>query len=301
LKEEFDEKEEFDSPEMTIWQPSPLPTMYDLPSEDPEEPGLPDDFHYHQPQLLRETFRPSHYSSNNVYVATDLNLYYDAHNTHWYKRPDWFAVLGVPPVYGEEREMRYSYVVWQEKVVPFIVVELLSEGTEKEDLGQTLRDVKKPPNKWEVYEQILKIPYYVVFSRDSNEWQVFELRGERYHRLSLPEERFWLPKIQLGLGLWSGTYHEIEHRWLRWFDKNGWIPTSQESLETEAQRAEAQTQRAETEAQRANIAEQRAQVALEEGKKNKAIETARTMLADGLDAAVVMKYTGLSPDDLASL
>ena len=22
-----------------------LPTMYDLPSEDPEEPGLPDDFH----------------------------------------------------------------------------------------------------------------------------------------------------------------------------------------------------------------------------------------------------------------
>jgi len=29
-----------------------LPTMYDLPSENPEEPGLPDDFHYYQPQLL---------------------------------------------------------------------------------------------------------------------------------------------------------------------------------------------------------------------------------------------------------
>ncbi|MDM8561889.1 hypothetical protein QUF54_00880, partial [Candidatus Marithioploca araucensis] len=100
-------------------------------------------------------------------------------------------------------------------------------------------------------------------------------------------ERFWLPKIQLGLGLWSGTYHEIEHRWLRWFDKNGWIPTSQESLEAETQRAD--------------VAEQRAQVALEEGKKNKAIETARAMLADGLDAAVVMKYTGLSPDDLTTL
>lgn len=27
----------------------PLPTMYDLPSEDPEEPGLPDEFHYYQP------------------------------------------------------------------------------------------------------------------------------------------------------------------------------------------------------------------------------------------------------------
>ncbi len=35
----------------------PLPTMYDLPSEDPEEAGLPDEFHTFQPQLLRETFQ----------------------------------------------------------------------------------------------------------------------------------------------------------------------------------------------------------------------------------------------------
>ena len=35
-----------------------LPTMYDLKSEDPEEPGLPDEFHDLQPELLRITFRP---------------------------------------------------------------------------------------------------------------------------------------------------------------------------------------------------------------------------------------------------
>jgi hypothetical protein len=35
-----------------------LPTMYDLPSEDPKEPRLLDAFHYYQPQLLRETFQP---------------------------------------------------------------------------------------------------------------------------------------------------------------------------------------------------------------------------------------------------
>ncbi|WP_178378180.1 hypothetical protein [Chroogloeocystis siderophila] len=29
-----------------------LPTMYDLPSEDPQEPGLPDEFHDFQPELL---------------------------------------------------------------------------------------------------------------------------------------------------------------------------------------------------------------------------------------------------------
>ena len=52
-----------------------LPTMYDLPSEDPGEPGVPDEFHIYQPQLLRETFAPPHYSADEVFVASDLNLY----------------------------------------------------------------------------------------------------------------------------------------------------------------------------------------------------------------------------------
>jgi hypothetical protein len=39
-----------------------LPTMYDLKSEDPEEPGLPDEFHDLQPELLRITFHPPSYS-----------------------------------------------------------------------------------------------------------------------------------------------------------------------------------------------------------------------------------------------
>jgi Uma2 family endonuclease len=152
--------------------------MYDLPSEDPEEPGLPDDFHYYQPQLLRETFCPPDYPPEQIYVATDLNLYYDLHHSTWYKRPDWFAVLGVPRFY-EGRELRYSYVIWQEEVSPFLVVELLSEGTEAEDLGQTMRDIKQPPTKWQVYEQILQIPYYIIFSRRSNEWQVFHWQAGR--------------------------------------------------------------------------------------------------------------------------
>ena len=48
--------------------------------------------------------------------------------------------------------------------------------------------------------------------------------------------------------------------------------------------------------QRAKIAEQRAEAAWQN-----TLKIARTMLADGLDADVVMKYTGLSPTDLASL
>lgn len=129
----------------------PLPTMYDLPSEDLEDSGLPDEFHDFQPQLLRETFRPSIYPPSAVFIGTDLNLYYDSRHTQWHKRPDGFAVLGVHSS-AQVEEMRWSYVIWQEGIAPFLVVELLSPGTEAEDLGQTLREINQPPTKREVYE-----------------------------------------------------------------------------------------------------------------------------------------------------
>ncbi len=66
----------------------PLPTMYDLPSENPEESGLADEFHYYQPKLLRETFQPPTYPVERFFVATDLNLYYNVRHFNWYKRPD---------------------------------------------------------------------------------------------------------------------------------------------------------------------------------------------------------------------
>jgi Uma2 family endonuclease len=97
-----------------------LPTMYDLKSEDPEEPGLPDEFHLLQPELLRLTFRPAGYGADRIFVASDLNLYYDPRHPQWYKRPDWFAVLGVSRLY-EQRDLRLSYVTWQEGVRVFQV------------------------------------------------------------------------------------------------------------------------------------------------------------------------------------
>ena len=54
--------------------------MYDLPSEDPEEPGLPDEFHEFQPELLRLTCRPANHPPEQIFIATDLNLYYDSNH-----------------------------------------------------------------------------------------------------------------------------------------------------------------------------------------------------------------------------
>jgi Uma2 family endonuclease len=229
--------------------------MYDLPSEYPEEPGLPDEFHDFQPQLLRETCRPPTYAADDLFIGTDLNVYYDSRHPQWHKRPDWFLVLGVPQA-RQQADLRWSYVIWQEGVSPFLVVELLSPGTEDEDLGRGLREVNQPPGKWEVYEQILRVPYYAIFDRYENSFRLFQLVATRYQELEMVEQRYWFEELQLGLSVWPGNFQAATGRWLRWYDQTGaWIPTSAELAEQEKQRAEQEKQRAEQEKQRADQAE----------------------------------------------
>jgi Uma2 family endonuclease len=227
-----------------------LPTMYDLPTENPEEPGLPDEYHYLQPQLLSATLRLADYAADQVFSVGDMNLYYDVDRPRWYKRPDWFAVAGVPRLY-EGRDMRLSYVVWQERVNPFVVVELLSPGTEKEDLGETEPSSAAPPTKWQVYEQILRVPYYVLFDRYTSELRAFQLVGGHYQALELANQRMAVPEWKVSLGVWQGTYQGIERLWLRWYDAEGQPMLTGEE---EAALARAQTQQAEARA--ARLAEQ---------------------------------------------
>jgi len=251
-----------------------LPTMYDLPSENHEEPGV-DQFHSFQSELLWLTFFPANYRSDRIFSASDLYLYFDVHHQNLYKRPDWFGVVGVPRLYDDE-DLRLSYLIWQEGVSPHVVVELLSPSTEKEDLGEEFRSPtslvklqvafdsvkevgdlgcssqngqsEKPPTKWEVYEKILRIPYYVIFSRRSDLMRVFVLQGDRYVEQDLADSKIWMPEIELGIGLWQGRYKGVNRLWLRFYDANDdWILTEAEQSEIEKQLAQ---QRAESLAQR---------------------------------------------------
>ncbi|WP_008312416.1 Uma2 family endonuclease [Leptolyngbya sp. PCC 6406] len=236
-----------------------LPTMYDLLSEDPEEPGLPDVgaspsrdvFHDFQPQLLRETCQSPAYPAQEMFAGTDLNLYYDVRHPRWHKRPDWFLVLGVPRAL-QQTDLRWSYVIWQEGVSPFLAIELLSPGTEAEDLGQTLREVNQPPTKWQVYEQLLRIPYYGVFDRYTRVFRLFRLLGSRYQPVELSEQRFWFEELKLGLGVWQGQYQSTEGSWLRWYDaEDSWVATAEEIASQERQRADEAQRRADEAQQRA--------------------------------------------------
>jgi Uma2 family endonuclease len=277
--------------------------MYDLPSEDPEEPGLPDEYHDLQPQLLSATLRLSTYAADNFFTGTDLNLYYDLRHPLWHKRPDWFLALGVPRLY-DQTDLRLSYVVWQEGVSPFVIVELLSPGTEMEDLGQTQQQPGQPPTKWQVYEQILKVPYYVVFDRYTDRLRAFRLDQTCYQELTLPNQKLWIPELQAGLGLWQGTFQGISRHWLRWYDDQAsWIPTEAEMAQQERQRAEQERQRAEQERQRAEQERQRAEQERQRAEQERQrAEQAETLLEQARQQRQQLierlLARGINPDDL---
>jgi len=254
-----------------------LPTMYDLPSEFPEEPGLPDVFHDLQPQLLSRTLRLTDYSQDNYFTASDLNLYYDVHHPLWHKRPDWFLAVGIPFLY-DGHDLRRSYVVWQEGQAPNLVIEFLSPRTEREDLGRFFEErdwisentrnlelepkseeravrpdeLTSPPSKLTVYETYLRVPHYIVYSRYTQRLRYFKLVGSQYQEQPVDNTApmIWLTDLNLGLGIWSGTFEHTQGHWLRWCDEAGqWFltDTEQERLAKEQERLakEQERQRAE--------------------------------------------------------
>ena len=231
-----------------------------------------------------------------MFVASDLNLYYDPAHPQWHKRPDWFVVAGVPRLY-DQKELRLSYVMWQEGIRPLVVVELLSPSTRNEDLGNTEQQPNSPPTKWEVYERILGVPYYILFDRYTDELKVFQLAGNKYEELVLAEPRVWMPELKLGLGLWQGEYRSIPRQWLRWYDEQGnWVLTeaeeerqraeiertraeqSEQRLKIERQRTEQSEQRVEIERQRAEQSEQRLEI-----ERRQREELIALLLARGID------------------
>lgn len=228
-----------------------LPTMYDLPSECAGDPGLPDEFHSLQPRLLDRALVLPNYPRDRWFSAMDMHLYYDASHTGWYKRPDWFLVVDVPRRY-EGRDARQSYVVWQEKEVPRLAIEFLSPGTEAEDLGRfydgksTISSPGRPPGKFIVYEEILRVPHYVIFDAQTQALRYFRLAGTRYQEQAIADldPRIWFSDLQVGLSIWEGTIEGLQDRWLRWCDAEGnWLRTDTEVERQQRERAEVQAER----------------------------------------------------------
>jgi Uma2 family endonuclease len=312
---------------------SDLPTMYDLPSESIGEPGLPDEFHDLQPQLLSRTLQLSGYQRSDYFTVSDLNIYYDLDHKQWYKRADWFLAVGVPYLY-EGYDLRRSYVNWHEPRSPHVVIEFLSTGTEAEDLGRfhtktkstskiepiiededTEEDTEgsdtskreKPPSKLVVYEQYLQVPHYLVYSRQSQELRYFRLMAGKYQeqQLQTGNPLVWLEDLEIGLGIWEGMLNGIPGVWLRWCDRNGnWLLTDTEQAEQIAARERLAKLQAEQQTEQERLAKLQAEQQTEqerlakEQSQNQLLQSARNLLATGMEMEQVIRLLNLSEEQI---
>jgi Uma2 family endonuclease len=172
--------------------------------------------------------------------------------------PDWFYVPNVPPTL--DGKSRRSYVMWQEFVSPFIVLEFVSgNGAEERDKTPLLRSGKQEtkPGKFWIYENVIRPAFYGIYEVSKASVEVYYLSQGRYELVAANERGHYpIPQLGVELGIWQGTYQNMELPWLRWWDSQGNLLLSgAERAEKEGERADREQEIAQQERQRADRAE----------------------------------------------
>jgi Putative restriction endonuclease len=204
------------------------------------------------------------------------------------KAPDWLYIAQV----NEPGVPRKSYTPNLEGDIPDIVMEFLSET----EGGEYSKRRTTPIGKWYFYEEILKVPNYVIFEPDSGLLEVYRLGADRYS-LEQPdvEGRHWFEVLGLFLGTWRGLKEDRDGYWLRWWDPEGrLLPWGVEQIEQERQRTEAAEQRAEQESQRAEQESQRAEQESQRAEQESQRAEQESQRADRL--AAMLRAQGIDPD-----
>ena len=162
------------------------------------------------------------------------------------KAPDWFYIPRANPA---GQSIRRSYTQHLEGDPVAVVMEFLSA----EDNGELSLRRTPPYGKLYFYEQILQVPTYVIYDPAMSHLEVRCLSEQRYVlQQANAEGRFWIPELELFLGIWPGERLTQTLNWLRWWDAEGnLLLWSSEQAEQERQRAEQAEARAEQERQRA--------------------------------------------------
>ncbi|MBW4630976.1 MAG: Uma2 family endonuclease [Iphinoe sp. HA4291-MV1] len=204
--------------------PRYLPSAEELPDSD--DTPVDNELQELIPGLLKAILLILWAERMNWFFGIDMGIYY--HPDKPPIVPDGFLSLGVERVYDEE--LRPSYVLWDENVVPTLVLEVVSQNYRKEY-----------STKKEEYAA-LGVLYYVIYSsrrRRKPRLEVHRLVDDKYE---LQEGNpVWLPKVGLGIGCDSplggsllehrGTYGGVTREWLYWYDEQAKrYPTPEERI-----------------------------------------------------------------------
>jgi hypothetical protein len=192
---------------------------------------------------LRESLELAGFIQPQMLIASNFALCATLNGQFIAKAPDWLYIPTVNQNFGE----RKSYTPNLEGDIPAIVMEFLSDS----DGGEYSVKRTYPPGKWFFYEQIIKVPIYVIFDQKVGLLEFYQLENGRYE-LQQPNSDglHWIDSMSLFFGTWQGTKETRTGYWLRWWDESGnLLPWAVERVEQERQRAELEHQRAEIERQ----------------------------------------------------
>jgi Uma2 family endonuclease len=221
-----------------------LPSSEELPDSDdtPVDNELQDLI----PGLLKATLAMAWPERMDWFFGVDMGIYHDPDLPPIV--PDGFLSLGVERFY--DPNLRPSYVLWEEKKLPILVLEVVS---------QTYRG--EYSTKKAEYAR-LGILYYVVynpFRRRKPRLEVYKLVNNIYEFQD--GNPVWLPEISLGIGMEQGTYLGIPREWMYWYNQQGQkLLTPEEDKKLAQQKAQLAEQKAQLAEQKAQLAEQKAQL-----------------------------------------
>jgi Uma2 family endonuclease len=202
--------------------PGYLPSAEDLPDSD--ETPVDNELQELIPGLLKSILLMLWEDRMDWLFAIDMGIYVDPDLPPIV--PDAFLSLGVERCYDEE--LRPSYVLWDEGVVPTLAIEIVSRTYRKEYT-----------TKLEQYAA-MGVLYYVIYSsrrRRKPKLEVHQLINGVYQLQS--GSPVWMPEVGLGIAYERGNYAGITREWLYWYDETGRrYLTPNERVRQEAQRAE---------------------------------------------------------------
>ncbi|MFH7027710.1 MAG: Uma2 family endonuclease [Heteroscytonema crispum UTEX LB 1556] len=209
--------------------PRYLPSAEELPDSD--DTPVDNELQELIPGLLKAILLMLCAERMDWFFGVDMGIYY--HPDKPPIVPDGFLSLGVERFYDEE--LRPSYVLWDENVVPILVLEVVCQNYRGE--------YSKKKDEYAA----LGVLYYVVYSSRRRRKPRLEVHrlvdGEYVLQAGNP---FWLPEIGLGIGCERGNYGGVTREWMYWYNEQGQrYPTPQERVkqaEQHAQQAEQRTQ-----------------------------------------------------------
>ncbi|MEM8642128.1 MAG: Uma2 family endonuclease [Cyanobacteria bacterium P01_G01_bin.54] len=240
---------------MIATAPQPTITWEKLPADF----ALPDDpvDNIHQPALaaaLTESLQIADRLPEAALTPTNYGICARFNERFVVKAPDWAYI---PNVTVPQSEIVRSYTPHLQGDVPAIVLEFLSDT----EGGEYSSKATYPPGKFFFYERILKVPSYGIFQPKTGSLELHRLNAQQQYQLETPngQGRYWLPELELFLGVWQGSRENRQGHWLRWWDEGGnlllWgseqAAQERQKAQQERQRADAQEQKAQQERQRA--------------------------------------------------